>query len=39
MNGVDIDAKNARNHTALDLATNKQIIDLIKKYKEAQAVD
>ena len=33
MYGVSIDGKNARNHEVIDLATNKEIIELIRAHK------
>lgn len=34
MHGVDTESKNSRNHSVLDLATNKDIINLVNIHME-----
>jgi len=36
MYGVETDGRNSRNHSVLDLATNKEIINLINIHLEAK---
>lgn len=36
MLGVNVDGRNSRNHEVMDLATNKEIIALIKQHKETK---
>lgn len=36
MHGVDTEGRNSRNHSVLDLATNKDIINLINIHQDAK---
>lgn len=36
MHGIDTEGRNSRNHTVLDLATNKEIMVLINIHMEAK---